>query len=214
MKKLTSETITKVSGTAFTPLYSRAKGGYQIDISILKNFTFKLPVYDPNVLIRTKKFDEFVTNFLITKPNALIGNFGCGFCTRFWRVDNGQVLWMNFDLEETIKIRNTFFPKHERSKDIVCDFTKEKIKIKFDLIIAEGFFPYIEEKVALKHITSEAYFDLATKPVEGLTNWSYSGEELNGLKILSNDMLCDDEVNPIRQMWFIHAEPDNHDISI
>ncbi len=214
MTKSKSQTITSVGVTAFTPLYSRAKDGFELDKSILKNFESVKPVYDKNCVIRTKKFDEFVTNFLLIKPDAIIGNFGCGFCTRFWRIDNGKVLWLNFDLEETIYIRNKIFPKHERSKDIPCDFNRDQVKIDFDLIVAEGFFPYLTEKMALRHITSEAYFDLATKSVEGFINWSYNGEELNGLKILSNEMLCDDEVNPTRKMWFIHTEPDNHDISI
>ncbi len=208
MMKQSTKEISDIAKTAFTPLYTRAKMGFELDTHLVAHsFEVILAVNDQNVVIRTKKFDEFVIDFLELKPDAVIGNFGAGFCTRFWRVDNGQVLWMNFDLEEIIDIRNIHFPKDDRCKDIPCDFTKEKVKWDFDLIIAEGFFPYLKKEVALEHITSEIIFDLSKKVSNKWIKWSYEGEEIKGLNVISNDRLIGNRMSGSRKMWFIHAEP-------
>ncbi len=208
MMKHSTKNISDIAKTAFTPLYVRSKMGFELDIYLVEHsFEVIMAVNDQNVVIRTIKFDEFVKNFISKKPDAVIANFGAGFCTRFWRVDNGRVLWMNFDLKEIIDIRHIHFPEHERCKNFPCDFNKDSLKTKFDLIIAEGFFPYLQKSIALKHITGEIIFDLATKVSNDLIRWSYKGEKIDGLNVFSNDILTGPRASGSRIMYFIHAEP-------
>ncbi len=208
MVKVNAREITGIAKTAFTPLYTRAKMGFELDAHLVAH-SFKSinSVKDTNVIIRTTKFDEFVKNFISRNPNAVIGNFGAGFCTRFWRVDNGQITWTNYDLKEIIDIRKSHLPQHSRSRDAVWDFNEQTLKYKFDLIIAEGFFPYLEKSVALRHITGEIIFDLAKKFKNELIRWSYDGEDIEELLLFSNNMLTGKRASGSRKMWFIHAEP-------
>lgn len=45
-------------------------------------------------LIRAKMFDDTITVFAATHPEAVIVNLGCGLDTTFSRVDNYSLLWL------------------------------------------------------------------------------------------------------------------------
>jgi len=202
-----------ICSTAMTPLFTRAKmgKGYELDIILLASMFKKITAIDDiNVRQRSVKIDNFVEAFLKKKPDAIIGNFGCGFCTRFWRIDNGEVKWVNFDLQGIIDLRDEFFPKEDRVKDFKCNFKVEKLSIVFDLIIAEGLFPYLPKDSSLKHISSEAIFDLSEKGTGKNFVWPYTGEDIKGLKIHSKEKFGASG----RPVWLLHAEPERHDVSL
>jgi O-methyltransferase involved in polyketide biosynthesis len=50
-------------------------------------------------------FDEQVRNFLKDAPDGLVVNLGAGLNTRFHRLDNGQVEWIELDLPGVITFR-------------------------------------------------------------------------------------------------------------
>lgn len=62
--------------------------------------------------------DGLVKEYLERNPAAAIVDVACGIDTRFYRVDNGQLLWYNMDLPETIEARNRLLGSHERVRDI------------------------------------------------------------------------------------------------
>lgn len=203
----------KLVNTSLTPLFTRSKMGedYELDRQLAEKMFHDITgVDDANVRKRTKIYDDFIKDYLKEKPDAVIGNFGCGFCTRFWRIDNGEVKWVNFDLIEIIQLREKYFPKSDRVRNFKCNFKVEKLSIEFDLIVAEGFCQYIDPDTFLKHISSPVIFDLSEKSSSKFFAWPYTGEDIKGLKIHRKEKFGFTN----RPLWFIHAEPERHDNDI
>jgi O-methyltransferase involved in polyketide biosynthesis len=59
------------------------------------------------IILRNRKFDSYVRDFLAVYPEAAIVHIGCGLDTRFERVaeSNVQVEWYDLDLPEVIELR-------------------------------------------------------------------------------------------------------------
>src|SRR5512132_3573025 len=52
------------------------------------------------VIMRMKRFDKHVQDFLTRNPDGVVVHIGCGLDTRFERVDNGQVEWFDLDMPD------------------------------------------------------------------------------------------------------------------
>jgi O-methyltransferase involved in polyketide biosynthesis len=61
------------------------------------------------IVLRNRQFDRFTLNFLSSHPGAIVVHIGCGFDTRYERVDNGQVEWYDLDLPGVIDLRRELF---------------------------------------------------------------------------------------------------------
>lgn len=55
------------------------------------------------VSVRIEILDEAVGKFLEKNPDSVIVNLDSGLCTRFGRIDNGEVLWYDLDLAELVQ---------------------------------------------------------------------------------------------------------------
>ena len=66
------------------------------------------------VVLRAKKIDSVVRDFLARHPDGVVLHLGCGLDTRFTRVDNGQVIWYDLDLPAVIDLRAKFFEQTPR----------------------------------------------------------------------------------------------------
>jgi O-methyltransferase involved in polyketide biosynthesis len=66
------------------------------------------------VVLRTVIFDWWVREFLAEHPAGTVVELGAGLNTRFERVDNGQVHWIDLDLPDTIQLRAKFFNQTPR----------------------------------------------------------------------------------------------------
>ncbi len=112
-----------LSGTAETMLqsfyarakYSNNKGHKFYDSKAVElvekiDYDFSLAEGDSTmsdgVIARTLVFDELVKNFISENPNCTVVNIACGLDTRFYRMDNGRLKWINLDLPEIIDILN------------------------------------------------------------------------------------------------------------
>ena len=167
-----------------TPLFTRAHmgDGFELDARLATTLFNTLPgTDDANVRIRTKYFDDFVKGFIDKHPEANILNLGCGFCTRFWRVDNGQITWLDVDLPLIYAARLRKFPKNDRLKMATYDLRTQVVPGDFDLIIAEGLFNYLLEYEAIKLITGLTICDIAL----GKFGW-YSLVEFEKFKIIKH----------------------------
>lgn len=71
----------------------------------------KLPV---TMGLRTRRFDEYVKDFMKRNENVVVVNMGCGFDTRFGRVDDGRLLWYDLDFSEVIDAKEMFIQESER----------------------------------------------------------------------------------------------------
>jgi methyltransferase (TIGR00027 family) len=114
------------------------------------NLSRNLIVYNS---IRAKNYDEYVRNFLLQSPNGVVVNIGCGLDTRFWRVDNGEVLFYDLDLPEVIEIKKHFFEENDRYHFIassVFDYDWMSLllphKMNRILFVAEGVFMYLNKE--------------------------------------------------------------------
>lgn len=115
---------------------------------ILKNrYNPKLAV---TMSLRSRQFDRYVLNFLSENPGGTVINLGCGLDTRFYRVDNGRVLWFDIDFPEVIKLRKRFLEESTRHRFIGNSILSPEwitcVKTGGPyLILAEGLFMYLRE---------------------------------------------------------------------
>ncbi len=136
MKKVSTAKISGIPITLFFPLYARAvetgrkdaifkdfhavriKDAVDFDFSIFEKMKGKLSFSRSDMLagisIRTKLIDDFVTSFLKENPDGLIINLGCGLDSRFQRLDNDKITWVDMDLPEVIEMRKQFFEESGR----------------------------------------------------------------------------------------------------
>jgi O-methyltransferase involved in polyketide biosynthesis len=168
MEKLQSEELQGVSETLLLPLH------YRVQESKRESSAFRDEIgerfhdaigYDWNKLegqefrnrmmsVRTSIFDEQVKRFLARAPSGLVVNLGAGLDTRFHRIDNGRVEWIELDLPGVIEFRGKLQePANKRHRFIAASVLDDRwtTEVKRDareqiLFVAEGLFPYFTEE--------------------------------------------------------------------
>jgi O-methyltransferase involved in polyketide biosynthesis len=104
--------------------------------------------------VRTRIFDDQVRGFITGNPGQLVVNLGAGLDTRFYRLDDGTIEWIEIDLPEVIAFRrklgepvierHPFLSGSVLNKDWVAEVRKHaKERV---LFVAEGLFPYFTEE--------------------------------------------------------------------
>jgi len=76
-------------------------------------------------VMRTAIFDTWVRAFLAEHPAGTVVEIGTGLNTRFDRVDNGQVHWIDMDLPDTIELRRRFFTDSGRRRMLAASVLDE-----------------------------------------------------------------------------------------
>lgn len=173
--KVPSFSISDVSSTMLITLYARAresvsrnpiikdpKAVEMIEIikkeiagsdspihkKILKNnYNPKLSV---TMALRSRRFDRYVSDFLSKYPQGTIINLGCGLDTRFYRIDNGIVIWYDIDFPAVIELRKRFMEENSRhyfigNSVLNPDWISEVKTGGPYIILAEGLFMYLTE---------------------------------------------------------------------
>jgi O-methyltransferase involved in polyketide biosynthesis len=105
------------------------------------------------VVLRNREFDRHARDFLARHPDGVVIHLGCGFDSRFERVDNGQVEWYDLDLPEVIDLRRKFVDDEgSRHHFLACSaFDNTWLKVvepyrqRPFLFLAEGVLMYFEE---------------------------------------------------------------------
>ena len=105
------------------------------------------------VIMRMRKFDQHVREFLRRNPDGVVVHIGCGLDTRFERVDNGQVEWFDLDLPEVIDLRQRLISStnsryHSLAASAFEDGWFEEVSRytpRSILFVSEGVLPYFEE---------------------------------------------------------------------
>jgi O-methyltransferase involved in polyketide biosynthesis len=162
--KIPIDTLSDVAETMLIPLYARyAESQHPHPIindpqsaQIIERIAYDFSAFASDtptqlgIAIRSEILDEFTHAFIAQHPNALILNLGAGLDTRFGRVDNGRIGWVDLDLPESIAFRLRFLPPQDRQQIIshsVLDFAwMEQITPRpHVLIIAEGLLIYFPE---------------------------------------------------------------------
>jgi O-methyltransferase involved in polyketide biosynthesis len=155
--------LTPEQETLLIPLYTKAQPGnplffdpkaQEILDQVDYDFTRLRVPYKTVILVcqRAKKLDAVTREFLGERPSAAVLHLGCGLDGRFWRVDNGQVVWYDLDMQPVIDLRRQFFPSSDRYHMISSSVTDlewvERIEAagRPVLVVAEGLLMYLNEE--------------------------------------------------------------------
>jgi O-methyltransferase involved in polyketide biosynthesis len=76
-------------------------------------------------VLRTMILDAWVRSFLARNPAGTVAEIGTGLNSRFERVDNGQVHWIDLDLPDVIALRRTFFADSGRRRMVAASALDE-----------------------------------------------------------------------------------------
>jgi O-methyltransferase involved in polyketide biosynthesis len=104
------------------------------------------------VLIRMRKFDSQVRDFLARNPDGVVVHIGCGLDTRYERIGDERVEWFDLDVPEVMELRKkllaTEAPHYHTITASVFDVgwlpEVERLNPRPFLFIAEGVLPYFE----------------------------------------------------------------------
>jgi O-methyltransferase involved in polyketide biosynthesis len=106
-------------------------------------------------VLRTAIFDLWVRTFLDEHPAGTVVEIGTGLNTRFERVDNGTVHWIDLDLPDTIELRRAFFADTTRRRMVAASVLDQAWLQDVScspgpyFFVAEGVLVYLpEEKVS------------------------------------------------------------------
>jgi O-methyltransferase involved in polyketide biosynthesis len=115
-------TLGDVQETLLIPLYARAvetrrkrpmlrdPRAVEMVEAIDYDFTrFNQPPTLLGCVLRTAVIDGWVRDFLAEHPAGTVVEIGAGLNTRFERVDNGALHWIDLDLPDAIDLRRRFF---------------------------------------------------------------------------------------------------------
>jgi O-methyltransferase involved in polyketide biosynthesis len=162
-----SQSLDGVSRTLLIPLYVRARESQRPD-AMLKDdkalamvnqiecdfSRLRMQRHDEvAIIMRMRKFDNHVRDFLVRNPDAVIVHIGCGLDTRFERVDNGRVEWFDLDMPDVIELRQKLIGSesnryHTLAVSVFDDGWIDDVsrfKPRPFMFLAEGVFPYFEE---------------------------------------------------------------------
>ncbi len=110
--------------------------------------------------IRAAVIDQMVAEFIAQHAEATVVEIGAGLDTRFDRLDNGRVTWIELDLPEVMKVRKRFFEESARrimlADSLLNDTWLEQVAARQPgplLFVAEGVF-YFFERADIQRVLS------------------------------------------------------------
>lgn len=117
----------KVQETMLIPLYGRAQqtkaGRGRFDdqkaVEMVDAIDYDFTRFDNDLslsgaVLRTSIIDVWVREFLDHNPEGTVVEIGAGLNTRFERVDNGRLHWIDLDLPDVMELRRRFFTDSDR----------------------------------------------------------------------------------------------------
>ena len=157
--------ISGVMATAMLPLWARAeearqacplfKDAYAIELSRLLALDFGA-VRDAwriqtSVAIRTRILDDKLHDYIQQHPDAAIINLGAGFDSRFYRMDNGHLIWYDLDFPQLIDLKRRYIsetPRYRMLGKSILDYSwlhEVAVQDRPVMILAEGVLMYLQE---------------------------------------------------------------------
>ncbi len=106
-----------------------------------------------HIALRARKYDSIVNRYITENPGCIVINLGCGFDTRYWRINNRDCEYIELDLPEVIELKKDILGEklcYELLGISVLDtswidlITKKSVRN--ILLAAEGLFMYLEKK--------------------------------------------------------------------
>lgn len=103
-----------------------------------------------HIVLRAKKYDSYIKEFVDKYPNATVVNIGCGLDNRFERVDNGNIHFLDLDLPDIMNIKKQIIQEkanyHQISQSVFEFDWIDRIETEQVILVAEGVFMYCTEQ--------------------------------------------------------------------
>ena len=104
-----------------------------------------------NVAYRNHLFDECLRHLLAQNPDRYVVNIGCGFDTRFFRLENFYGQYWDIDFENVIAVKKELLPENPQYHMLACkdafsvEFVQNQLPLLAEnpIILCEGVFCYI-----------------------------------------------------------------------
>lgn len=161
-----------VQETLFIPLAARARESLRKRpllhdpkaVELIRGIDYPAEKYGPGpgssiTVLRTAIVDSWVRAFLAEHPAGTVVEIGTGLNTRFERVDNGSVHWIDLDLPDTIALRRRFFTDSERRRTVAASVLEEAWPREVEeypgpfFFVAEGVLVYLPQDQAAQALT-------------------------------------------------------------
>jgi O-methyltransferase involved in polyketide biosynthesis len=113
-------------------------------------------------VMRTAGYDVWVRDFLAEHPHGTVVELGTGLNTRFERVDNGTVRWIDLDLPDTIALRRRFFTDTDRRRMVAASIADDDWLAGVRelpgpyFFVSDGVFAYLTEEDVTRTLASLA----------------------------------------------------------
>ena len=118
-----------------------------------RKFPPTLSIY---LALRARKYDMYTGDF-VEKNNGLVVSLGCGFDTRYWRVPNRPMNYLELDLPEVISLKKKVLGgevEYQMLGSSVLDLEWMEriaaIQTENILFLAEGLFMYLPENEVIR----------------------------------------------------------------
>jgi methyltransferase (TIGR00027 family) len=142
-------------------------------------FDKKLPeTLTSHIAMRARKYDSIIDDFISKNSPCTVINLGCGFDTRYWRIDSSKCRYIELDLPEVIQVKKEILKQYLSYELISCsvldptwiDMVTSKENRKF-ILIAEGLFMYLPKQdvinllkaVSQRFYQSKVIFEVVTE---------------------------------------------------
>lgn len=143
------------------------------------------------ICIRATLTDGLVREFIERHPDGTVVELGVGLDSRFDRLDNGQVRWLEIDLPSVIELRRSFFDETPRRtfvpmsvlEDGWIDLAAERFKTGPVVFVSEGVLYWLGEenvrglfcRLAERFPGSAIIFDSQSPMFVRYTHWRVRG---------------------------------------
>jgi len=117
---------------------------------------------------RARIFDRAADRYIAEHPGCTVVNLGCGFDTRYWRIDRRDCRYIEVDLLEIVAMKEKILEDRLEYELVACSVLDpswiEQVtsggNSRF-LLLAEGLFPYLPEPDAVRlfQMLTQRFFD-------------------------------------------------------
>lgn len=168
-----------IQETMLGPLWARATYSQKLPellndekaINIIKNINYDFSEMEQHLgewrsiglMIRARRFDDALKDYLKKYPSATVVNIGAGLDTTFYRIDNGKITFYNLDLPNVIDYRERFIEETDRNQNIAqsaFDYSwMDKLNYSQEngiFFIAGGFIYYFDEQKVINFVNELA----------------------------------------------------------
>jgi O-methyltransferase involved in polyketide biosynthesis len=150
--------------TLLMPLYARAQFTRQGSplladsraVEIVEALDYDFGIFDEPMMLmgsvlRTRIHDRWLETWLAEHPAGTVVEIGAGLNTRFERLDNGRVHWVDLDLPDAMRLRRQFFTDTARRTQLAASVTDTDWFAALDALpgptyfVIEAVLPYLPE---------------------------------------------------------------------